>query len=195
MTKKQMDNKKTLAERKCRDCGELKPLSDFSKKKSGPLGYANQCKACRCLHRKMTDSYLKERIRKHQYRHNSATYYTDELIHRLRTAEKCCYCGKPFVDQTGHAMQLTLDHVYSSNSNTDHNIVICHRACNSSKGKLHIYDYFQASATFTDELFAEFLKDFIGRLYKVTVTDADIPYLTAELKAESEEFKRGVSGI
>ena len=184
-----MSNITELAVRKCRICNEVKPLFDFHKDPNSSLGRRTECKPCRSVERSKYD-YIKGRFLKHQLRNGGNNHYTDDLILRLRTATHCQFCGDEFENVHGSKRQATLDHLYAqSGVNVDGNIAVICRSDNSSKGTMHIYDYYQSSERFTDELWSAFLKDWIGRLYNREVTDADIPFLTECLRDESIEFK------
>lgn len=188
MVKKQMDNKKTFTERKCRDCGEIKPLSDFSKDKRLPTGYVNQCKACRCKARYESGSYMMERLRKHSYRTGAPIYYTEKVEAMMRTATNCCYCDVKLTHIRGASTQATFDHVYL-NKNIDDNLVVCCRACNTSKFQDHVYTFYQRSESFTDELFHKFAMQLASRILDKTPTACEVERVKAGLKLESEELK------
>ncbi|WP_157804189.1 HNH endonuclease [Lysinibacillus xylanilyticus] len=132
---------------------------------------------------------MRERFRKHQYRHSSTMLYTDVTINAVLTATKCCYCGDELTREKEHAKQATLDHVYLGH-NIDDNVVVCCRSCNTSKGQLHIYDYYQRSARFTDELWHEFVKQFASRYLKHEANEQEIEAWKQGFKEESEEMKQ-----
>ncbi|EFI69313.1 hypothetical protein BFZC1_06038 [Lysinibacillus fusiformis ZC1] len=175
--------------RKCRTCKEVKNLTEFTRRPKAPQGREYQCKACRSKARYENGAYLRERFRKHQYRHSNTVFYTDVTINAVLTADKCCYCGDELTREKEHAKQATLDHVYLGH-NIDDNVVVCCRSCNTSKGQLHIYDYYQRSASFTDELWHEFVKQFASRLLRREPNEQEIEAWKQGFKEESEEVKR-----
>ena len=118
--------------RKCRTCKEVKNLTEFTRRPKAPQGREYQCKACRSKARYKNGAYLRERFRKHQYRHSNTVLYTDVTINAVLTADKCCYCGDELTREKEHAKQATLDHVYLGH-NIDDNVVVCCRGCNTSK--------------------------------------------------------------
>lgn len=185
MTKAQLITEVT---RKCRSCIEVKPLTDFTRRTKALQGRESQCKACRSKARYESGAYLRERFRKHQYRHNSNMFYTDVTINAVLTATNCCYCNDELTREKEHAKQATLDHVYPG-ANIDENIVICCRSCNTSKGQLHVYDFYQSSEKFTDELFRKFLKTWISRMIGREISDHEVDEMAFNLRAESEEIR------
>lgn len=82
-----------------------------------------------------------------------------------------------FVDKSLHAKQLTIDHVYSDKINTDYNSALICRSCNSKKKKKNIYEFYQSSEAFTEELYEAFLKDFHSRILKRDIAEEDVPFL------------------
>lgn len=176
-------------ERKCKICSEIKPLTDFNKHATSKNGRMTKCKTCRSKERYESGAYFRERFRKHKYRHDKPTYYTDELIERILTTSKCTYCDDKLTHQKEHAKQATADHVYLG-ANIDDNIVICCRSCNTSKGQLHVYDFYQSSEKFTDELWHEFVKQFASRILKREPSALEIEAWKQGFKEESEERKQ-----
>lgn len=179
----------TEVTRKCRECNEVKTLKSFTKDIRSPGGYQTLCKSCRSERRYADGSYLRERIRKHQYRHKQQTYYTDELIERILTTSNCAYCGDVLIHKKEHAKQATADHIYLG-ANTDNNIAICCRSCNASKGQLHVYDFYLASEKFTDDLWHEFVRQFASGFIKREPNEQEIEAWKQGFKEESEERKR-----
>lgn len=177
-----------LKNKVCSRCGEEKLITEFGRHSKHKDGYEAMCKTCRSAHRYENGSYFVERLRKHAIRTCRPTMYTEKVVDMMRAATNCCYCDVKLTHIRGAATQATFDHVYL-NKNIDNNLVVCCRACNTSKFQDPVYTFYQRSESFTDELWSIFLKDFLGRLYGREVTNADIPYLTAELKAESEEIR------
>lgn len=179
--------------RKCRTCKEVKPLTSFTKRSSSPTGYQYQCKVCRSEQRYTNGSYLRERFRKHQYRHNSTMFYTDVTIEAVLTAAKCCYCDDELTREKDHAKQATLDHVYLGH-NIDANVVVCCRSCNASKGRMHVYDFYQSSEQFTDELWRAFVRKFASRFLKREPNEQEIEAWKQGFADEASELrKEGVS--
>ena len=189
MAKKQMVNNKPLAERKCIDCGQSKVLTEFCAHRKAKDGYTNLCKACRSVRRYHNGDYMRERFRKHEMRYGSPTYYTDELIQRLLTATQCCYCGDKLVREKGHAKEPTTDHVYPG-ANIDDNIVICCRECNRGKFQSHVYDYYQSSERFTEELWLAFVEEIASRFLHHKPNQQEIESWVIGLKDEAEESRR-----
>lgn len=175
--------------RKCRTCKEIKNLTEFTKRPRAPQGRENQCKECRSNARYENGAYLRERFRKHQYRHNSTMFYTDVTIEAVLTAAKCCYCDDELIREKEHAKQATLDHVYLGH-NIDDNVVVCCRSCNASKGRMHVYDYYQSSEQFTDELWHAFVSKFASRFLKREPNEQEIEAWKQGFKEESEETKQ-----
>lgn len=187
--------KQTLESKKvCKYCHTEKPLSQFEAKKHNKDGRSNRCNSCRCKHRYESGAYQRERERKHSYRSNSPIYYTDEVVQRMMSATHCVYCGGEGNRISGDANELVMDHVYHAGGyaghNIDDNIVACHRSCNVKKGRRHVYDFYQSSESFTDELWRGFVKQFARRLLKREPNEQEIEAWKQGFKEESEEMKR-----
>ncbi len=175
--------------RKCRTCKEIKNLTEFTKRPRAPQGRENQCKECRSKARYENGAYLRERFRKHQYRHNSTMFYTDVTTDSVLTAAKCCYCDDELTREKEHAKQATLDHVYLGH-NIDANVVVCCRSCNASKARMHVYDFYKSSEQFTDELWHAFVRKFAGCFLKREPNEQEIEAWKQGFKEESEERKQ-----
>lgn len=175
--------------RECRTCKEIKLLTDFTRRPTAPLGREYQCKACRSKARYESGAYIRERIRKHEYRHNAANHYTEATIQEVISATNCAYCDAEMARGKQEPTEATVDHVYRGH-NIDHNVVVCCRSCNASKGRMHVYDFYQYSEKFTDELWHEFVKQFARRLLKHEPTEQEIEVWKQGFKEESEELKR-----
>ena len=116
----------------------------------------------------------------------------------MMSATHCVYCGEEGNRIHGHAKELVMDHVYYAGGyagkNIDHNIVACHRSCNTSKGRMHVYDFYLSSERFTDKLWHEFVKQFSSRFLKHEPTLAEIEAWKLGFADEASELLReGVS--
>lgn len=173
-----MKMEKTEIKKVCKFCHIEKPLSQFEMERRNRDGYTGRCKLCRCKMRSQNGEYEREKFRKHEYKSNTPSHYTDEVIQRMMSATHCVYCGGEGNRISGDANELVMDHIYYAGGyagkNIDDNIVACHRSCNTSKGRLHVYDYYQTSEKFTDELWHEFVKQFARRLLKYDPSEQEI---------------------
>lgn len=183
MTKAQLITNVT---RKCRTCKEVKTLTEFTRRPKAKQGRENQCKACRCKTRYENGSYMSERLRKHTIRTGKPVYYTEKVEDMMRAAMNCCYCNVKLTHINGAASQATFDHVYLG-ANIDENLVVCCRACNTSKYQDHVYTFYQRSESFTDELFHAFATQLASRIFGKAPTPGEVERVKAGLKLESEE--------
>ncbi|WP_409369894.1 HNH endonuclease [Lysinibacillus sp. 38-6] len=175
--------------RKCRICKETKPLTEFTRQATAPQGRQARCKSCRSKAQYESGDYLRERIRKHEYRHNGANHYTDVTIQEVLNATNCAYCDVEMTRGKCESSEATVDHVYLGH-NIDANVVVCCRSCNASKGRLHVYDFYQSSEQFTDELWHAFVSKFASRFLKREPNEQEIEAWKQGFKEESEERKQ-----
>lgn len=175
--------------RKCRTCKEIKNLTEFTRRPKAPQGREYQCKACRSKARFESSSYIRERFRKHVYRHNTVNLYTEATIEEVLSATNCAYCDVEMTRGKRELTEATVDHVYLGH-NIDENVVVCCRSCNSKKHRQHVYDFYQSSEKFTDKLWYEFVKRFASRFLKHEANEQEIEAWKLGFKVESEEMKR-----
>lgn len=177
--------------RMCRDCGQEKGIEEFSKRKYEKTGHSFQCKACRSVQRYESKSYFLERLRKHSIRTGRPLNYdVDALYGRWIATKTCVYCGVGLSRKSGTANQDTFDHIYLD-FNINDNLVICCRSCNSSKGKDHVYDFYQRSDKFTEELFDAFATEIAQRISRKEPSRQYVEQVKAGFKLESDELKVG----
>ncbi|MEG0471095.1 MAG: hypothetical protein RR588_02060 [Solibacillus sp.] len=174
--------------RKCRTCKEVKTLTEFTRRPKAPQGREYQCKACRSKKRYESGSYMTERLRKHTYRTGKPVYYTEKVEVMMKAATDCCYCNVKLTHISGAASQATFDHVYLY-KNIDENLVVCCRACNTSKFQDHVYTFYQRSESFTDELFHAFSTQLASRVLDKVPTPGEVERVKAGLKLETEELQ------
>jgi 5-methylcytosine-specific restriction endonuclease McrA len=141
--------------RRCKECGETKPLDEFVKKHQKYIGY--KCKAChnvvqRVYGRKWTATNptgqrAKERRRRAARRGAEGTHTPDDIA-RIRKAQRdrCCmpWCrvklkGKGHVE---HRVPL-----WAGGSDDAKNLQLACGPCNSSKGKRDEIDFVQSRNT------------------------------------------------
>ncbi|QDP99180.1 hypothetical protein FOH38_00695 [Lysinibacillus fusiformis] len=180
-------------ERKCRICSEVKPLADFHKHAPSKNGRMTKCKTCRSKERYKNGAYLLERIRKHGYRHKAAIRYTEATLQDVLNATNCAYCDVELTRGSQITTEATIDHVFLG-INIDENVIVCCRGCNAAKSNSHVYDFYQSSEKFTDEVWHEFVKQFASRLLKHEPTPAEIEAWKQGFADEASELRReGVS--
>lgn len=191
---KDMENRALEIKKVCKFCNIEKPIIQFEAEKRNKDGYTNRCNTCRCRIRKQNGEYHREKFRKHEHRADSPAFYTDEVVQRMMSATHCVYCGEEGNRINGDANELVMDHVYHAGGyagrNIDDNIVACHRGCNTSKGRMHVYDFYQSNERFTDELWHEFVKQFASRFLKHEPSAQEIESWKLGFKEESEELKQ-----
>jgi 5-methylcytosine-specific restriction endonuclease McrA len=176
----------------CRVCGENKPAELFEKEKRNTAGVTGRCLACRCEHRRKSGEYFAERLRKFSKRKgDSRVLMSVEDIERLLRQRECSYCG---CHMNGNA---TADHVYAigkyGQSNIAENIVASCRSCNSAKGSKHVYDFYQSSPKFTDELFHKFVADYTERLIGRKLTDEEVEQMKQNFADEARDLEGGAT--
>jgi hypothetical protein len=180
----------------CRFCGNEGPAEDFETEKRNSTGVTGRCRSCRSKHRKLNGDYAKERIRKYSYRKgDSALFMTVEDIERLLRKRKCSYCGTEMDGNSGEPTEATADHVYGIGSyggaNIAENLTCSCRGCNSAKRDRHVFDFYQSSDKFTDELWTQFVLDFTERLTGQKLTDEEVEQMKRNFEDEARDL-RGV---
>lgn len=162
-----------MMNRVCRECNETKPMEEFELDKRAANGYRHRCKACRRKYRREHGSYFAERIRKYKLRHSDNVFISVEEIEALLQKETCSYCGCELNGKYGHSQQSTIDHVYGG-INLAIVFAVCCRGCNSAKGRKHVYEFYQDSEKFTDELWTKFVRDFTERFIGRDINSGEV---------------------
>ncbi|WP_088007209.1 hypothetical protein [Indiicoccus explosivorum] len=117
--------------------------------------------------------------------------FTDVLaLFEKRT--NCPYCGCSIGMDEGQE-KPTAEHIYGFKTvvgGVNHLLnfeVVCH-TCNIKKGNKHVYDWYQQSDAFTDQLWRQFVRNFAERLAERPVTEAEIDNVAETLRAEAAEL-------
>jgi len=141
--------------KKCSNCGELKPFSEFHKHPKGKYGVRSQCKICRKEYYEVNKEKIKEQqkeyrennyvrgwcagtIRKHKKRGYIVNITIDELYNIVKDEPSCEICGKElewYSTGKGKSTNLSpsLDRIYNGNEiNKDNISILCHK-CNIKK--------------------------------------------------------------
>lgn len=175
---------------KCNRCGQVKPLSEFVSDKRMKLGVLHYCKQCRCDERAENGSYLRERIRKYQYRAKDDAMITMSVndLKKMLRQRTCTYCGCELTPAN-----TTIDHIYplSDTYGGSNTVVVSCRSCNASKGNRHVYDFYRNSNTFTDELWTKFVRDFTERLLHRHLTDIEVEQMKRNFADEAADLATG----
>lgn len=174
----------------CRICGKEKEISAFSAQKRNIDGITGECKACRCAARLSGDSYLKERLRKYQIRSKEGRVSISiPELEGLLKQPNCTYCGCELTPENKE-----VDHVYPLNhyggANLLINLTIACKSCNSSKRNIHIFEFYQRSEKFTDELWTSFVHSYTKRLLKRELTANQVEKMKKNFEAEADELRR-----
>jgi 5-methylcytosine-specific restriction endonuclease McrA len=175
----------------CKVCGAEKEISEFRGDRRAKLGVIHTCKTCR----NEQDAQSGETVRR-RYRSVKKRAKRFGVIDTLEFSEyvdvffsdKCSYCGTELNDDN-----RSVDHVYPMSAgfaNGDVNIVPCCRKCNERKGTMHVYDFYQASDKFTDELFRKFVRSFTERLINRGLTEREVDIMIENFRKEAEEMRR-----
>ena len=137
--------------KKCSKCGELKPFSEFHKKKNTKDGLRLECKKCMKEYYENNKEKMKEyyennyvrrwctqTINKHKTRGYIVNITIDELYNIVKDKPICEICGKElewYSTGTGKVSNLSpsLDRIYNENEiNKDNISILCHK-CNTKK--------------------------------------------------------------
>jgi hypothetical protein len=178
----------------CKVCNVEKELSEFRGDKRKKFGVIHTCKACRNAQDVQNGELIRRRYRSVKKRAKrfgvidalEFSEYADVFF-----GEKCSYCATELNDDN-----RSVDHVYPMSTgfaNGQLNIVHCCRACNEKKRTMHVYDFYQSSDKFTDELFREFVRSFTERLIKRPISDEEVDIMIENFRKEAEEMRRAES--
>lgn len=100
-----------MEEKTCNKCGQLKPLSDFTRSARGKYGYKAVCKICWAAYmREYYESNPDARAGRSSYHKNLRNKHKEQVFDMLGT--ECACCGE------ADKRFLTLDHV--NNDGADH---------------------------------------------------------------------------
>ena len=126
--------------KKCSNCGELKPISEFHKQKNTNDGLRSECKICRKEYRE--NNYVRRWCTRTIYRHKTRGYIVnmtiDELYNIVKDKPICEICGKElewYSTGKGKPTNLSpsLDRKNNENEiNKDNISILCHK-CNAKK--------------------------------------------------------------
>jgi hypothetical protein len=144
-------------EKKCRDCGEVKPINLFYNMRAKVDGKGSVCKPCMAIRNDKTKSTLRGYAR---YKIYHAKKYSDKIgrefsitfhdVLELWELQKglCYYTGTPmmhvmnggedYIDWDG----MSIDRIDSSRGYTRDNIVLCKLIANLSKSNMTQAQYF-----------------------------------------------------
>lgn len=124
--------------KRCRKCGEEKPVTEFYTRKSSKDGYRNECKACHSKRYKeyYKQDYCKENHRKSARKHTLKQYGIDEDTYKKmhdNQQGKCLICGTPFeLVSTSRTKTACVDHNHKTGEVRG---LLCWN-CNVALGKL-----------------------------------------------------------
>lgn len=175
----------------CRVCGTEKELSEFRGDRRKKLGVIHTCKACRKEQDAQNGELIRWRyrsVKKRAKQFGVIDTLTFEEYADVFAGDTCVYCGTELNDDN-----RSVDHVYpiSKNfANCDVNIVPCCRKCNEKKRALHVYEFYQSSDKFTDELFREFVRSFTERLINRELTEREVDMMIENFRKEAEEMRK-----
>lgn len=184
----------------CKHCGLDKPREEMGAHRRTKYGVTTECLACRSEQRHLNGSYLRERMRKYQYRKTGGggmVLITIEEMQAMMRIMKCQYCDVSLTFNNGDATEQCIDHVYPINDefggyggeNVGGNLATCCRSCNSSKGSSHVYEFYERSEKFTPELWTAFVRDFGSRLFKRALSDIEVEQLKRGFAKEATELR------
>jgi len=90
--------------RKCNQCGDEKPLSEYHNQRGASFGKSQKCKVCACaLTATYRDTYY-NRVYANKYK------VSEETIAELLAKGKCDICGSPSLTKPRHA----IDHCHTT---------------------------------------------------------------------------------
>ncbi|WP_338753415.1 hypothetical protein [Bacillus sp. FJAT-52991] len=125
-----------------------------------------------------------------QYGKSTSLTYEDVLT-EFKETKTCPYCNTALGMEPGK-QKPTLEHIYSLNKdlggvNNVVNILAVCEACNHKKGDMHVYNYYQSSDKFTDELWERFIDKSVRRLVSGEVTERRVRQFEAGMKIEADK--------
>jgi HNH endonuclease len=193
-------NKKQEKERRkmnilvCKVCNDEKELSEFRGDKRKKFGVIHTCKACRNAQDAQNGELVRSRYR--SVKRRAKKFGVIDTLDYVEYADvffsdECVYCGMELDDSN-----RSVDHVYPMSAgfaNGQLNIVHCCRTCNEKKRTMHVYDFYQSSEKFTNELFREFVRDFTERLIKRPISDEEVDIMVENFRKEAEAMRRAES--
>ncbi|WP_142289586.1 HNH endonuclease [Gottfriedia luciferensis] len=124
-----------------------------------------------------------ERIRKYGYRNSTSVNISVEEIEVLLQQRNCSYCGCELNGEQGHTQQATIDHTYGG-INLASTLTVCCRSCNSAKGRKHVFEFYQDSEKFTDELWSKFVRDFTSKLISRDISAEEVEEMKVRFENE-----------
>lgn len=151
--------------RKCRLCGEVKPINEFEKDKRVKGGRTSRCKACKAALNDRART-LYSRLKHRAKQGGQPLEVTLKELQALFAAfdGKCIYCGAD-EEETGKPHHT--DHIIPVSEGGRHhisNLVLACASCNSSKGNKPFFQfYLDKKNKISDE-------NFMTLLYYVALT-------------------------
>jgi len=140
-------------EKRCNECGEVKPRSAFRDKEG--RGMDSKCKACRIKYLKEHYDDRKvpriERIATYSKKHGLPFVGRGKLRKWFEEQPTiCCYCGQQLEDSGREANSVTIDRVIPEKGYVIENLVIsCHR-CNRVKSDVLSFEEMKEVAQMYD---------------------------------------------
>lgn len=143
--------------RKCKFCGQVKPIDEFGRSgydATGAITYRHDCKVCYNVRRRENRAKKghSDFIGGMKRRGESNLSYTHQEWKEtvIFFGGECAYCGRTM--KKGE--RLTRDHlvpVADGGATTQSNVVPACKSCNSSKGKSEWHEWFMKQPYFSQE--------------------------------------------
>ncbi|MEH7401587.1 hypothetical protein V7148_11410 [Gottfriedia acidiceleris] len=99
----------------------------------------------------------------------------------------CSYCGCELNGENGHPQQATIDHTYGE-INLASTLTVACRGCNSAKGQKHVYEFYQDSEKFTDELWGAFVQEFTEKFIARDISAEEVERMKQNFADEFKEI-------
>lgn len=127
-----------IQEQTCWECGQSKPLSEFSRNATKKLGVENHCKICRraYMSKWSKQAYTTAKGRKANLRYNYGITPTEYRALFEAQQGKCAICGRPETsidDRTKQVKYLHVDHCHTTGKVRS---LLC-AECNAALGQMH----------------------------------------------------------
>ena len=125
-----MNMKETTLYKKCNNCEEIKPLTNFEKDKRKKTGYTNRCYTCK-YRSQSPENVAVQRLRYRSKRDGGKFNITPKEFRKMTKffGGKCAYCQVNGGETTDHIIPVAY-----GGSHTLGNLIPACRSCNSSKG-------------------------------------------------------------
>lgn len=129
--------------KRCTDCKEIKPFSEYHKHATAMFGYNTVCKPCRLPLSKRhwaEKTYEKKMFERAKERANRFGREFDIELSDIVIPERCPIFNVPFIQESNHDYSPSLDRIDSSRGYTKDNIMVVSRRANVLKNNMTLQE-------------------------------------------------------